>query len=342
MTHIFLKNDNPKFVPIFDKFYSECFFPELKKRGVTQIIQLGDFFDKRKFINFQTLYEMRRMFLAPLKENNMHMTTILGNHDIVFRDTVRVNSSSMLFDGYSEYVKVVSEPTEMSFGNMNVLMLPWICKENEARVFKAIERSTSPVCCGHLELKGFSPFRGHVMNEGHDHGILSRFDVVFSGHFHHRSHNHNIYYVGTPIELTWMDYQDQKGFHILDTETQELEFIPNPFSTFQRVVASEITPDILDQCRGKFVRLIVDNRNDVYAFDSIVSELQTRSAELKIIDDVRLEVDTTKIQHDAVGTVPDTLVMIETFVDALNTTVEKEKIKTFMRSLFVECQAAEV
>ena len=35
--------------------------------------------------------------------------------------------------------------------------------------------------------------------------------------------------------MMWSDYNDVKGFHILDTETREMEFIANPYQMFYRI-----------------------------------------------------------------------------------------------------------
>ena len=47
--------------------------------------------------------------------------------------------------------------------------------------------------------------------------------------------NEQIYYLGTPYEIYWNDWQDPKGFHIYDTETRELERIVNPYSIYEKI-----------------------------------------------------------------------------------------------------------
>ena len=51
-THFGVRNDSKAFHAYYEKFYQQTFFPILEERGVRTIIQLGDLFDRRKYINF--------------------------------------------------------------------------------------------------------------------------------------------------------------------------------------------------------------------------------------------------------------------------------------------------
>ena len=41
--------------------------------------------------------------------------------------------------------------------------------------------------------------------------------------------------LGNPYQMFWNDVDDKRGFHIFDTETNELEFIENPYTIFERI-----------------------------------------------------------------------------------------------------------
>ena len=56
-THFGVRNDARHFHEYYEKFYSEVFFPYLEEHGINTIIQLGDLFDRRKYINFLSLAE---------------------------------------------------------------------------------------------------------------------------------------------------------------------------------------------------------------------------------------------------------------------------------------------
>ena len=62
-THFGMRNDSLVFLDYCEKFYDEVFFPYLEKNNIKKILQLGDFWDRRKYINFNTLKRTIEMFL---------------------------------------------------------------------------------------------------------------------------------------------------------------------------------------------------------------------------------------------------------------------------------------
>ena len=74
-----------------------------------------------------------------------------------------------------------------------------------------------------------------VMDHGWDKEEFKKFDIVMSGHYHHKSDDGQVYYLGTPYEIYWNDWEDPKGFHVFDTETRELERIVNPYNIFNKI-----------------------------------------------------------------------------------------------------------
>ena len=77
-----------------------------------------------------------------------------------------------------------------------------------------MKQSQAQLCMGHFEISGFAMYRGMESHEGLDRNIFDKFAMVFSGHYHTRSSDGHIYYLGNPYELTWQDYNDQRGFHL--------------------------------------------------------------------------------------------------------------------------------
>ncbi|BCU99219.1 MAG: hypothetical protein CM15mV26_0460 [uncultured marine virus] len=56
---------------------------------------------------------------------------------------------------------------------------------------------------GHLETNGFRAHRGPLWKMGCL-DIFDKFDRVFSGHYHTRSDNGKIFYLGNPYECSGM------------------------------------------------------------------------------------------------------------------------------------------
>ena len=219
--HFGARNDSVKVAKHQKRFYDEVFFPYLKENNINTIIDLGDTFDRRKYISFTSLKSSREMFFDPLKENNITTHMIVGNHDTVYKNTNELNSVNLLLKEYDNVIEYEA-PEDIEIDGCKILILPWICPGNHQESMTAIKATKAQVVMSHLELKGFEFMRGHFMHEGMDHTIFDKFDLVCSGHYHHKSTEGNINYLGTPYELTWQDYEDPKGFHVFDTETREL------------------------------------------------------------------------------------------------------------------------
>ena len=85
-THFGARNDSQIFLDYFLDFFENQFFPYCKENKITDVIHLGDFFDRRKFINFHTLAETKKRFLDRLSEYDITLHCVLGNHllDLVF------------------------------------------------------------------------------------------------------------------------------------------------------------------------------------------------------------------------------------------------------------------
>jgi len=337
-THFGVRSDSRAFSDFFKKFYNEIFFPYLIKNNIKVIYQLGDLFDRRKYINFLTLTECKNYFFDTAQKNNIEVHTLVGNHDLFWRETVEVNSPSLLLSNYKN-ITIHTKPTTVIIDNTSIDIIPWICKDNESEIYDFMTESKSQICFGHFEIAGFQMYKGHENDEGISAGVFSKYDSVFSGHFHHRSTSGNITYVGTPAEHTWADFEDPRGFHIFDTSERSLDFIQNPFTIFSKIYYDD-TKEIgynTEDFENKHLKLIVVNKTDYYAFDKFVEKIyKANPLELKIIEDL------SEFEADAMGDqevdLEDTVTLLSQYVDSLDTEADKSRIKTLMKTLYVEAQ----
>ena len=146
--HFGVRNDNQSFIDHYRRFYGEIVLPFIDAHEINTVIALGDTFDKRRSINFMSLEAAKDMWFNPLAERNVQMHMLVGNHDIYYKNTLRVNAPSELLDGYRN-ISVHTEPTTRIFDNLSILLLPWICDENYERTLEVVAESTAPVCMGH-------------------------------------------------------------------------------------------------------------------------------------------------------------------------------------------------
>ena len=330
--HFGVRNDNLYFVEHYKKFYSKIVIPFIKASGIKEIINLGDTFDKRRSINYMSLEAAKEMWFDPIKELGCKMTALVGNHDIYYKNTLRINSPDELLGGYD--IDVITEPTTRSYDGTDILLLPWICDENYDRTLRSITESTAPVCMGHLELNGFEAHPGHVMQTGTDMSMFTKFDKVFSGHYHTKSNMGNCYYLGNPYQLYWNDYGQKRGFHVFDTETLRTTFYRNPFDTFHKLYYNGgVTIPSEEEIKGTFVKLIVEDKGDYAKFDYVVRQLQDIGlADLKIVEDLSVDLE----NGDSVVETEDTMTLLDNYIDEIDLKVDRNNVKSIMRSLYLE------
>ena len=341
--HLGARNDSLAFHAFFEKFY-KFLFDQLESEGIDTILQLGDLWDRRKYVNFNTLLMCRRYFFDELKNRNIKMITLLGNHDIFFRNTLEVNSSTLLLQEYS-CITIIDRPQTIDVGGVPIIMIPWMCADNYDECFNEIKTTNADICLGHLEISGFEMYRGHAAEGGLDMNVFSRFDIVFSGHYHHKSTKGNISYLGTPYELTWQDYADPKGFHTFDLDTRELTFVENPYTMFTRIEYDDKNREPIDldsaELNEKYVKLVVVNKTDFYKFDQFINKLYTKKChDIKIVEDMS-EFQSGEIGDDNIN-LEDTLSILSNYVDSIATDIDKEKIKNYMKTLYIEASTNEV
>ena len=342
-THFGARGDDQAFDRFFEKFYIDTFFPTLEKKGINQIIHLGDVFDRRKYINYITLQNCKRYFFDETKKRNIKVYGIVGNHDVYFKNTNNVNSPGLLLEQYNNIV-FYSGPIEMSWDGCSILLLPWINSGNYNESMEAIKISKSPVCFGHLELAGFQMYKGQLNDHGFDPKLFERFDLVCSGHFHHRSNSGNVTYLGNPYEITWADYDDRRGFHIFDTSTRELEFIVNPYNIFYKIVYNDSENDQykaihahtdLSYLKGGYVKVIVKNKTNPLWFDMFIDRLEKQQlSDMQVVDD-HLNLDMEN-DHDIIDQAEDTLSILSKYCEQFDDKVDKERLDSLLRSLYNE------
>ena len=340
-THFGMRGDSIIFHKHYEKFYDTVFFPYLKENNIDTVFQMGDLFDRRKFINFNSLFLCRKYFFNKLKENNITFYSILGNHDITYRNTLEINSSQLLLNEYDN-ITVYDEFVTKEFDGIPIDIVPWLCDDNEERIKESIKNSRSQLCIGHFEIRGFEMDKGNISQTGIDKSLLSKYDMVLSGHFHHKSDDGQIFYVGTPGQMTWADYKDPRGFHIFDTNTRELEFIQNPFEIFHKISYDDRDKSIEDfkkfdftQYQDSYVKVVVLHKQNPFLFDYLTDNLyKAGAADIAIVED--FNDDLIVNDDDIVNQAEDTMTILSKYIDGLSLNVESEKLKTLMRELYVE------
>lgn len=347
-THWGIRGDNTIFMDMTKSFLDDVFFPVIKTECVDTVIHLGDLVDKRKQISYLTAQRLRQDFLNKLADQKLRCEFMVGNHDCYYKNTNKVNALSELVDNTYPTINVHIDPTEIIVHDNPILLLPWICDETRQQSVRMISESKSQLCMGHLEIKGFEMYRGSVATHGENRTIFDKFDVTLSGHYHHKSSDGAITYVGSHGEFTWSDYDDPRGFHILDLKTRELTFYQNPYKMFTKLWYDDSNKTLdtimsinMDHIKGRFLKLIVTNKTNPYWFDLFCAKLEKfNPIGMQIVEDhlnLNLEDD-----ESIVNEAESTLDIFKKHIGQIQTqTVDKSKLERLVVDLYNQALTVE-
>ena len=340
-THFGIKNDAQYVLDYQEKFYKDIFFPHLIEHNIKQVFHLGDFFDRRKYVNFGTLSRTKKMFFDALHQNGINLTIIPGNHCVFHKNTNEVNSIDLLMSEYQN-VNQLHGPSILEFDKVKFMFIPWINNENYKSTMEYINSNDADILCAHLELNGFAMHAGHTCDTGMNTQPFAKFHAVLSGHFHHKSSKENIHYLGAPMEFTWSDYDDPRGFHIFDTETKGLTFVQNPYKLYEKYYYNDETPEAIDAIRNKdvsefaekIIRLYVIKKTKPAIFESFIDSIYKQPLhDFTIMEDfsefhesnVDIEIEESSTKE-----------LMDKYVDGVDTDMNKLKIKSILNNLYVE------
>lgn len=341
-THSGAGNDNQHLNEYFLQFYEKLFFPYLKERKIEHVIHLGDTFDRRKYVNFNTLHSWHTRVFQPLSDMCERVDILIGNHDCYFKNTNQVNSVDELLSKYKNFHSYIGT-TEVTVGGRKILYVPWICEDNTEHSLRMISESDATVCMGHLELIGFEMYAGHInADKGMGSGIFEKFDMTLSGHFHQKSSMGNIHYLGAPYPMMWGDYGSPRGFHVLDTEKMKLSFVPNDDQMFHKIqyddskaTLEELLSKDFAHLAGRFVKVIVQNKQNPYWFEQVFEKLQkSNPADLSVID---AAIDISNHGDVEVEEAKDTMTILRECVDSCSDVPsQRSALNDLLREIYVE------
>lgn len=328
--HMGIKNHDKQTAEFQMKFFTDVFIPYLKKNKITTVIQTGDFFDCRRSLRHATIKQAREF--AKLTS---HLTwyVLVGNHDMALRECIHPNSCTEILGIYPNFT-IITEPTTVNVDGLDIDLIPWICQENKALIKEFIEKSQSKYAIGHFELSGFYYYKGLASN-GESKNFLSSYIQVWSGHFHTRSENGNIKYIGTPYQLTHGDADDPRGFEVFDIDTKKQKFIENPFTMYSKIYYDCRTFDktTISAYANMHIKLIVEDRGDAAAFDMLIEEFSKHVYSIKVIDNFDVVSSDSNLKID----ISDTLKIICDYIDELDeSAATKKEVKKLMTALYKE------
>lgn len=345
-THFGVRSGDQHFLEFQKQWFDQILFPYLAENDIDVVIQTGDFFDNRQYIKLNIIHEMLEWFVPKIDALGIKWYSLVGNHDCFYRDNNAIHAQELLrsasrFDSFTiadswcEFIEV---------GSKSILMVPWINKNNQDKILEEISKSNADYVVGHFELTGFPMYKGVLSTHGMDSDFLGKFKLAISGHYHTVSEYKNIRYIGTPYHLTWSDVVDgdNRGFWVLDTDTDQMEIIKNPeWATLFSVI--EYDPDFtydesyFKPFTGNIAKIVINRVTDEKhkkKFLQLVSA--TGFIDYKTIDNTSVKVSSVDIKIDDKSNVKGLIDNVKDYIDAQETDVDKNQVKTIANQIYLE------
>lgn len=228
-THFGVKKFSLDFLSNQIKFFNNQVFPYMKDNNIKYIFQLGDLFDNRTTADIAWLQKLRTDFFDELVKNDIILVSLKGNHDIYFRESLEVSLIDFFADLYPNNFKLFSEKSYIEINGFKTYIVPWLVKGES---LNSEELGGVHTILGHFEIRDFQMVRGHVDTSSEltkEYFSNNKVQNVFSGHYHIKDTSSFVKYLGTPFQLNWSDYLEEKGFYVWDN-LDTLTFIENTSS----------------------------------------------------------------------------------------------------------------
>ena len=165
---------------------------------------------------------------------------------------------------------------------------------------------------------------------------FKKLDVVFSGHYHTRSNDGKVFYLGNPYQMYWNDADDKRGFHIFDTETYDLEFIENPYNMFEKVYYEDTNSKLFDAryLKDKIVKVIVRKKSSQFEFDKYLDKInKSGCVDLKVVENFTIDDEGVDFSQDEYE---NTLTLLNKYIEESDFDLNKEVVKGIMKDVYRE------
>ena len=330
--HIGMRNSDEIFM-LRQLDYLDILLEQMKQRDVKTLLHLGDLFDNRKLLNIRTQSIFMDRFFSKLHDAGIELITLIGNHDIYYRNTNAIHSIALLAKQYDN-IHIIDKPIELELAGKQFMLLPWICKENYDTCIDTIKRCQADILCGHLEVNGALMTKGIYCEHGLSPSLFKHIPEVWSGHFHIPSTTGNIEYIGNPFDMTWADYNTPKGCFFYDG-SQRIR-VENPYRMFALLLYDDTTTIDITRHKDQIVRVECElsSIKDQAKLNQILSDLQAHAYKVELIDTTQ-HIVSLSIEEQA-AELQDTKARIGSIIDAmeLDDSLQKDEVKDRILALY--------
>lgn len=315
----------------------ECFFEDMKARDIKEIWFGGDFFDNRKFISSGLLKWVRHNWLERVREAGIKVYFIIGNHDTKYKSTNTPNTPKEYFGHDANHIIFDDDIYVHKFGKHRVAFVPWLSPENTQKNLEILEKECFDVVLGHFDIAGMLFQANQVSEHGLDKSVFRNHGMVLSGHFHKKSSDGNIHYLGNPLPTTWAESIDPHGWHIID-EDLNLEFVEYKQNIYQSIDIDTVDPINIEYNGAKFVSLNIYKKNEFH-FQNYLEYLRQFDIVHTRIQDYTSIADTSDAVDISEEELRDDLItMIKNHIDQISDSLDVpiKELKELMDDLYEE------
>ena len=337
--HFDVRGGSQFFLDRYNDFFENQFFPYMLEHKITTLLIGGDTWESRKHINVNSMYHAKRMFFEKLEEHGIETISILGNHDVVYKNTNHVHSMEFVEDTYSNF-RTIYDTDIVDFDGCPIGFVSWINKENFDERLKFIQTAQCDYLLGHFEINGFEMTKGHACENGLKASVFKNYAEVWSGHFHIRSKKGNIRYLGNPFQTNRGDIGYSRGFHVFDTDTKELDFIENEYNIYESIFYKDDTnikefdfSYYKDKIVIVYVESLLDANTDI--LNIFMDKLNHVAYKVEVEETKRIVVD--NIDVDDVDIKSHTEIIADYVDNVMEEEVQRSKVKQIMIERYAEC-----
>ena len=333
-THFGCRNSNQVIQRWQQKFFEKVFWPYIENNGIKTIIQTGDYFDNRKWINLQTMSFQKQIFVEKAAELGCVVHGIIGNHDIPLRHSLEMNSPQQIL--IEDHINYYSKPTVLNFDGIDMTLIPWICKDNVDEINEVIKKG-GDILVGHLETQGAMLFPGRISHDGHKATDFNNWKEVISGHYHAQNKIANIHYIGIPYQLMWTDALVKQGFWIFDTTDRSWTFIENKLRFYHKLTWNDGCDYDLETINDAYVKINIKKKTQFEEFEKFIDRVNFQSPfEVKILESFE-EYNQENVKD--IIKLSSTTDLIGDYIEDVATQNNKESIKKLMIEIYEEAMS---
>lgn len=253
-----------------------------QKLGVQNLICLGDVFESRVSQREDVLNTFK-VILDIIHSYELRLFLIPGNHDKTNYDS---ESSFLLPYESHPVVKLITTFDKITISDVRMYFVPFFSDSKWLEIFEELKPAgVHNTLFTHIAVTGSVNNDGTHVSSSISPKIFSKFDKVFSGHYHNQQKVGKNFYHLPSLQQNNFGEDSEKGFTVLYDDLSH-ELVKSTFKEFVKIKIDidNVTDDELNSLKRKY-----KNSNNNIRFEFIGSEDKLKS--LKKDDFTSLGID---------------------------------------------------